>query len=408
MTYCLVQAISPDLTKLQWFFIQNLTKINHDVKIIKGTQEEFLKASKNCGYVLGITKANEVIFKELTLPNIVKNKLIRAIPYALEEFIAEDINQLHFTVLKSKSSSKNKHTIAYIKKNIITQWHDLFSKIKNTAYLISPIHLLTWKQEEWTLIIGKKKFWLRESQLTGVSLYKECLQSVLKELIEKNIKEQFIKIIPVENSKTEEIVGLLKKHRVRYKIEPKIKNLYESFDFTSVNFENVNLLMNEFSLRSNNNKIRKIYSLSILSIFFTVICATCLKFNFLYELKKKQKLIEQYTLIQYQKVFPEATTVQLFNKKLNTALKVTSLPLPDHFLQLLSALEKAKPQLNSIHMKSIIYSNKNLKVTVTLEDINLFNQLQDLLSQAGIKTNNIRTKQTPPYTEINFEMHSME
>lgn len=405
MTYCLVQAVTPDLKQLQWFFLKSLTQDCSAIQGVQGTQKDFIKAAKNSGSIIGVTSSNEVIFQQLELPHVVGKKLIRAIPYALEESIAENINNIHFVLLKSN----NTNTVAYIRKEKVSKWHDLFLKIKTPSCLVSPINLLTWKKNQWTLVIGKKKFWLRENQVSGICLERKHLFRALSELIATEAKEQLIRIFSVENEEFSDVLTLFKKHRSHYKVEQKIKSINEVFDLSAVNFKTVNLLQNEFSLHSNNPKIRRTYTQAALFICLGIVCATLLKFYFFHALKQEQLTIEQRALTKYKQIYPNATSITSSEVHLKKILSKHKLTKPEGFLLYIKILNKIHGDLATFHVKSINYRpNRSLKVAITVPSLIEFEKLKTLLTKEGIKTKRTDVTIENQYTNINFVMSKAE
>lgn len=408
MNYCLVRAITDNLQTLEWFFINHLTDQCARVQVFQGSQSEFIDAVKKCSYVLGLTSFHQVLFQKLQLPKVVKSKLTRVIPYALEEFLAEDIDNIHFVLLPldKKQLNNNKRTVAYIKKEQISNWHELFMQMESTAYLISPFHVLPWNNKEWILGVGEKEFWLRNSIDSGICLERHHLARVLSECLSSQEQDQLIKLIPVGIDNVTEVSALLKKNRCRFNIQSTVKHISEIFDLKIVDLQAINLLQGDFSLQSEKKKTKKIWVYTVSTACIAVLSVLCLKLFLFHGLQQKQAYIQGQTLNAYKKIMPAATSLLSSRHEIIKKLEKNRPEDPEHFLVLLGVLNEVFNQFPKLKINSVLYKPGEFKVDASIATLLNYVQLQQALKKKGITIKRVSAKTENEQAHVVFLMNS--
>jgi len=115
---------------------------------------------------------------QIKLPTQNSQKMLKAIPYAIEEFIAEDIENFHFVITKNKNSDLTsvvgieKQTL----KNIISQ----FEQANITVEKIIPDAIcLAANENQWACLNYQNNTYLQTDTLNGFVLPNEILQYTL-------------------------------------------------------------------------------------------------------------------------------------------------------------------------------------------------------------------------------------
>lgn len=78
----------------------------------------------------------DVLLKTLELPTQNAKQLAKAIPYAIEEFVADDLDHLHITHHREKASGKT--FTAVINKSLLKTWQETLKNAGITAHCILP------------------------------------------------------------------------------------------------------------------------------------------------------------------------------------------------------------------------------------------------------------------------------
>jgi general secretion pathway protein L len=130
----------------------------------------------------------DVLLTSISIPSTNKKQLLQAVPYALEERLADDIESLHFTIHTEKESDLTR--VAVINRKKMEEWLDLLREHSiHPHYILPSLYSIPFKAESWTLINKANKSYLRLDQWSGFSCDHSLLPIFLTEEIEKRAPE---------------------------------------------------------------------------------------------------------------------------------------------------------------------------------------------------------------------------
>jgi len=90
--------------------------------------------------VFGIAPADTTLFQQVEVPTKKRNNMLAAVPYALEDSLSEEIDQLHFTVMDWVPGGPAQ--VAIISRVTIQRWLDTFKEAGVKLDAIIPEHAL--------------------------------------------------------------------------------------------------------------------------------------------------------------------------------------------------------------------------------------------------------------------------
>lgn len=124
---------------------------------------------------------------ELLLPTQNSQKMLKAVPYAIEEFIAEDVESLHFVASKSKTSSAA--SVVGINKQTFQAVIDNFQAAGVRVEKIIPDALcLAANEQQWVVLNYLSHSYLQISKLNGMLVPHDILPYIL----ENNLNDETI------------------------------------------------------------------------------------------------------------------------------------------------------------------------------------------------------------------------
>ncbi len=147
-------------------------------KLSTGSLDELSKISVNHTAVI-LLNSQCLHINQLQLPTQNMQKMLKAVPYAIEEFIAEDIEDFHFVI------SKNKHSdtisVVGIDKTTLKNIIDIFQQ-KNIVVekIIPDVLCLTASNKQWTCLNFEQDSYLQTDTLNGMVLSPDVLPYVIK------------------------------------------------------------------------------------------------------------------------------------------------------------------------------------------------------------------------------------
>ncbi len=108
----------------------------------------------------------EVLLLTARIPTQSRQKMLRAIPYALEDQLADDIDELHFVA--GRHDAGGQLTVAVVAKHWLAQWLEACAAAGLEIEQAHPELLaLPYERTSWTLLIEDDSFMLRTGAQSG-------------------------------------------------------------------------------------------------------------------------------------------------------------------------------------------------------------------------------------------------
>lgn len=103
--------------------------------------------------VLILLSSNDVILTTVSIPSKNQKQLLQAIPYALEDTLAEDIEELHFSAQQNPKDDNNETHVAIINRSVLNKLLDILKTNRITPSFVLP-EVLTQKysQDAWSIV----------------------------------------------------------------------------------------------------------------------------------------------------------------------------------------------------------------------------------------------------------------
>ncbi|MBE9568481.1 MAG: type II secretion system protein GspL [Proteobacteria bacterium] len=126
---------------------------------------------------------------QLQLPTTNQQKMLKAVPYAIEEFIADDIENFHFVISKNKHD--NSTSVVGIDKTTLQEIIDTFQQAGITIEKIIPDALcLAAEKQQWACLLFEDDAYLQIDTTNGMSFPREIFNYALEKKLEEYNPEQ--------------------------------------------------------------------------------------------------------------------------------------------------------------------------------------------------------------------------
>ena len=130
----------------------------------------------------------DVLLTHANIPSKNKKQLLQAVPYALEERLADDIDTLHFAVYRENNDAPTH--VAVINHQKMEHWLAVLREHNIHAHYILPSLLaLPYKEGCWTLVNKKNTACLRQNKWSGFSCDQTLLPIFITEELEQSPPE---------------------------------------------------------------------------------------------------------------------------------------------------------------------------------------------------------------------------
>ena len=165
------------------------------VKITTGTLDELSKFADNRHAVM-LLNSQCLHINQLHLPRLNKQKLLKAVPYAIEEYIAEDIEDFHFVAANNKHSDST--AVVGIKKTTLDNIIQIFQNADITVESIIPDVLClpaNAAEKQWACLNYLGNAYLQTDSKYGTMISHDILPYLLKQKLQDENQSKPEKIL---------------------------------------------------------------------------------------------------------------------------------------------------------------------------------------------------------------------
>jgi len=131
---------------------------------------------------------SDVSLAETQIPSKNKKQMLQALPYALEDTLAEDIDDLHFSAYRESDDAKVKTAI--INRGRLCLWIDLLREQDvNVNYILPSLFGLAIAEEGWSIDIDEDEVQVRQGPLDGFASSLDVLDYLLPAAMDEHKPE---------------------------------------------------------------------------------------------------------------------------------------------------------------------------------------------------------------------------
>lgn len=151
-------------------------------KITSGTLDALRDIASNHQVVV-LLNSQCLHINQLQLPPTNKQKMLKAVPFAIEEFIAEDIENFHFVICKNKQNEQT--CIVGIDKNTLKNIIHTFQQASISVEKIIPDSLcLAADKSQWVCLNYLDNNYLQTDNLYGLFLSQDILPYIINQKLD--------------------------------------------------------------------------------------------------------------------------------------------------------------------------------------------------------------------------------
>ena len=138
--------------------------------------------------VVVFVPSEDVLLTSISIPSSNRKQLLQAVPYALEERLAEDIESLHFAIHSEKDQELTR--VAIINHQKMEDWLTLLREHNiHPHYILPSLYAIALNADSWTLIRTQYKSFIRQGQWSGFQCDNSLLSFFLTEALDKETPE---------------------------------------------------------------------------------------------------------------------------------------------------------------------------------------------------------------------------
>lgn len=342
---------------------------------------------------------------ELQLPTQNLQKLLKAVPFAIEEFIADDIENIHFVISKSKAS--NTTNVVGINKSTLQLIIDNFQAADILIEKIIPDALcLAANDTQWAALNFQDNSYLQTSKLNGMLVPHDSLTYLFENKLDDESVTKPEKILLFRESEKDTAFDLESLEKYDIEIVEITYNTHPLVVFCG-NYRQalpLNLLQHDFKVKSKSSGYWLQWRLaaSLAGVWLLLhLGVTAFQLN---QLKEENILTKNKIEKIYKTAFPKSRKINNARRQMEQKLKALKSNSGTASNGLLFILQKSFNSLDQeakdVTFQSITYRNnrmdigldsKNLQAIETLnKKLNSNDEIKSEISSSSSENNKVK------------------
>lgn len=334
-----------------------------------------------------LVPTEDLLLTSVSIPTGNKQKLRQAVPYALEEQLIDDVDELHYAI--GAADSEGARRVAVVKRSKMAEWLQPFENTGLRLMACLPdIFALPQKEDDWTLLIENDGALLRTAKEAGYALPLEGLGELLN--IELSLQDrgegaaaQTIDLIDCRSDADQFDTSQLECNVERISCS-------EGLDLLIAPELNkppaLNLLQGEFSHSDELWRHLKPWRAAAVLVLGTMLLSMS---GWVVEYRR---LIDQDQALTvsiekiYRQTFPSAR--KIINPRLQMEQKLVQLNKGQSSAEFSQLMVSALPVLlkvDGIEVEVLRYKQQSLEMELNLKDLPSIDRLKDLMVAAGFQ-----------------------
>ena len=203
----------------------------------------------------------------IALPDTHRQRLLKAAPYALEDQLACDIDELHFTL--GKREADNLLPVVCINKAMLKNILHRFSLANIQITAICPdVLALPLSAQQWTILLDQQTAYIKLSPQSGYYCERDNLPMMLPALIQQAaIPPQTLLVMTAADTDVDVLNTLFAGTELPRVSQPYTQSLLHVFALHLQDARSMNLLQGELAVKSNSSLPWKIWRIAAIAAF---------------------------------------------------------------------------------------------------------------------------------------------
>ncbi len=332
--------------------------------------------------VIALAPSNQVLLTRVSIPTSNKQRLLKAIPYALEEELASDVEQLHFATGAADEAGKT--PVAVIEKSLMNRWQEKFNAAGlNVDIIVPEVLALPLFENSWTLLVEESGTLFRTDLFDGYGIDSDNIDFVLQLAISKaEQKPKQLQVYSLDDAVQFDSFATDEIEIIHQQGQRGLLWLLASAGIDAQN--NINLLQGDYSQREQLGKLWRPwkFAASLAGVWFVLQLTVSIIQSSQLETQSADLKAEAEQI--YKQTFPEAK--KIVNPRVQMKQKLAELKSGGSsdskatFLRLLSDSGKAFNQTSGLVLRSARFKNGVLIVEIDVPNLQALDKLKQRLA----------------------------
>ncbi len=329
-----------------------------------------------------VVPACDVLLTETSLPPLNSQRLMQALPFALEEQLIDDVSELHFAV--GDYQPNGMVPVAIVARKKMNEWMTLLKQYGIVpTYLYSAVFLLPSIEKNWSASILQEAAAVRQNKYQGFSAEQSNLPLLMEMAVQAAAeKPECIHIYSTFSTPVEFKSDSIIINEIHLSEEAWLETLPAWLNPSL----SINLLQGSYRSKHKTSETKKIWimaaGVALAWVAFTFFSHLVSFFILHHESSHLESQIKNI----YQKNFPQATTMVDPRERMQS--KLTSLEEQtnkNYFFVLLAKTGSVLTKTKNVQLKNLDFRDKQLTLELTASKFDDLDNLARALTQQGLK-----------------------
>ncbi len=333
-----------------------------------------------------LVPAAQVLLTHARIPSRKRQRILSALPYALEDQLATEVEQLHFAL--GQRAADGEVAVAVVEKRCIGEWlARLRACDMEPDEMVPDVLCLPWQAGHWTALRETDHTLLRNGPQSGLSLDNDDLDTLLALLMEETPEAQRPTTLnwygPAAPPQAIVPAGV-EIHHLPLEDDP-LALLARHYETDTA----IDLLQGEYSRHEQLGRYWRPWrpaALLLLSLLLITVIATVIDYR---HLSQERDLLRQRIERIYLETFPEAKRVvnpRVQMERRLRELQAGGATAAGGFLDLLRRAGPALKETRGLELRRISYRDGHLDIALLIPDLQGLDQLKQRLGEtAGLQ-----------------------
>lgn len=365
--------------------------INEDKSIQTGTLDspEFNKFVETVQQIYVLVPSEDILLTEVKLPKLSANKLLKALPFALEDQLTEDAASMHFAIGDVGRGAGL--PVAVVSRERMTAWQEQLRDDLGSAYskilgMYPDVLGVPFVPDDYHIVVDDNQVLVRTGKQNGFSIEKDALFPVLQIALKRT--NQKPKILYVHSQQPLFSADEAKQINIPIETEALTERvdalLAQALDTTSP----INLLQGDYVPAQRKLTFEQIVWGGFAVAAVGLVVLTLLDAANYFILHRERRILDHEIELIYTTVYPKQAVPENPKAALQKELSTLRASRADSgFIRLLGLVGPSLSQFTKqgLALKGMNYKSNQLVFEVEANDLNLIDKLRLDLEGQGLK-----------------------
>lgn len=323
-------------------------------------------------HVTVIVPSSDVTFKQLHVPAKSQKAIRQAVPYMLEDDLAQDVEALFFAYSEQYNTEEKNCSVAVIAHEQMTLWLSWIVQADISADIMIPdVLLMPADKEHWQAITIADQILLRQGPWQGMLVEETLWQKIAQHWEPESTIIESYSTLPASDTFT---------------LEPQPEELPLALFAQNLSSLKINLLQGEYKPKRPQSPHFKVWFWAAGFAFAALIINMVFKSVTLMNINSEQAAIEAQIIQTYKEAFPKTKRVRISTIRSQLKRKMAEVGSSNGDEQFLTMFNKLAPAFSSVPQlkpESIKFDSKRneLRIQASASSYQQFEQFKNLLEK---------------------------